>query len=75
MLDDFLLVRLTVFLSERISSIGMIHDYVTFLTLGIGGGTFSLVVPIYVSESAETSIRGTLGSSLQLMINCGVTVA
>ncbi|ODN03069.1 Facilitated trehalose transporter Tret1-2 [Orchesella cincta] len=42
-----------------------------FIT-GFCGGTFSLAAPVYISETAESSIRGTLGSSLQLMINCGV---
>ncbi|OXA63080.1 facilitated trehalose transporter Tret1-2 homolog [Folsomia candida] len=45
-----------------------------FLT-GVGGGTFSLVVPCYVSECSESCIRGTLGSALQLMINFGVLIA
>ncbi|CAG7831041.1 unnamed protein product [Allacma fusca] len=42
-----------------------------FIT-GLCGGSFSLAAPVYISEIAQDSIRGTLGSALQLMINVGV---
>jgi MFS family permease len=41
-----------------------------FLT-GLGGGGFALVPSIYISETAETSIRGSLGSIMPLMMTIG----
>ena len=38
----------------------------------MGTGAFSLAAPVYISETAETSIRGALGSLMQLMITLGV---
>ena len=42
-----------------------------FLT-GFGGGAFALAAPTYVSEIAETSIRGSLGNLMQLMVTIGM---
>jgi Zn-dependent protease len=40
--------------------------------LGFSGGAYALVAPLYVSETAETSIRGGLTSMMQLMSTLGV---
>jgi len=42
-----------------------------FLT-GFAGGAFSLVAPTYVSETAETRYRGTLGNLMQFMVTFGI---
>jgi len=42
---------------------------------GIGIGTLSVVVPLYISESAPTKIRGLLTSIYQLMITIGIFIA
>ncbi|CAG7826804.1 unnamed protein product [Allacma fusca] len=41
-----------------------------FLT-GFCAGAFSLTAPVFISETAEDSIRGTLGSAFQLMVTFG----
>lgn len=42
-----------------------------FLT-GFSGGAYALVAPLYVSEMAEKSVRGSLASLMQLMSCLGV---
>lgn len=42
-----------------------------FIT-GISGGAFSITVPIYTAEIAESEIRGTLGTYFQLSLSIGV---
>ncbi|XP_071440672.1 facilitated trehalose transporter Tret1-like [Hetaerina americana] len=42
---------------------------------GLATGTVSVVVPIYVGEIAERSIRGTLGSFFQLMLTLGILLS
>ena len=39
---------------------------------GFSGGAYALVAPYYVSEIAETSMRGALASLMQLMVTFGV---
>lgn len=39
---------------------------------GLATGTVSVVIPIYVGEISEHSIRGTLGSFFQLMLTLGI---
>jgi len=39
---------------------------------GVGGGGYTIVVPLYTSEYAETNIRGTLGTYFQLQLNMGI---
>lgn len=39
---------------------------------GLSGGAYALVAPYYVSEIAETSMRGALASLMQLMATFGV---
>lgn len=42
---------------------------------GVGIGILSNVVPLYISETAPTNIRGTLVSVQQLMITIGILIA
>ncbi|CAG7784985.1 unnamed protein product [Allacma fusca] len=42
-----------------------------FLT-GFCGGAVSLAAPVYIGETAEDSIRGTLGTGFQLMVTIGI---
>lgn len=48
--------------------------YVQFLDCfeGFGAGSFALAAPIYISEIAETSLRGALGSMMQLFLTTGI---
>ena len=46
--------------------------YRCFLRSGLGGGAFSLASPIYISEVAQTDIRGALGSLMQFQLTVGV---
>lgn len=39
---------------------------------GFSGGGFCVVAPLFISEGAEDSIRGALGSSFQIMITLGI---
>lgn len=39
---------------------------------GISTGSFCVVAPMYISEIAETSIRGTLGTMFQLLLTVGI---
>ena len=43
-----------------------------FCFTGFSGGAYALVAPYYVSEIAETSMRGALASLMQLMATFGV---
>ncbi|XP_060645400.1 facilitated trehalose transporter Tret1-2 homolog isoform X1 [Drosophila nasuta] len=40
--------------------------------IGISTGSFCVVAPMYISEIAETSIRGTLGTLFQLLLTMGI---
>ncbi|KAL7727868.1 hypothetical protein ACLKA6_019435 [Drosophila palustris] len=40
--------------------------------IGIATGSFCVVAPMYISEIAETSIRGTLGTLFQLLLTVGI---
>ncbi|KAK9502080.1 hypothetical protein O3M35_012682 [Rhynocoris fuscipes] len=46
--------------------------YIARLIGGFGIGAICTTVPMYVSEIAEASIRGTLCSAFQLMLVCGI---
>lgn len=46
--------------------------YVARLIAGVGLGGVVVAVPIYVAEIAEDSVRGTLGSIMQIMFNLGI---
>lgn len=39
---------------------------------GFASGSYSVVIPLYISEIAENEIRGTLGTYFQLQINAGI---
>lgn len=44
------------------------------ILLGISGGAFFVVTPIYIGEIAQKDIRGALGSFLQLMVTIGILI-
>ncbi|BFF92930.1 facilitated trehalose transporter Tret1-2 homolog [Drosophila madeirensis] len=46
--------------------------YVGRFLIGISTGSFCVVAPMYISEIAETSIRGTLGTLFQLLLTVGI---
>lgn len=48
------------------------HVYAARFVFGFVGGATMLVIPVYVSEIADDSVRGTLGSLLILIYNSGV---
>ncbi|KAM8933991.1 solute carrier family 2, facilitated glucose transporter member 8 [Pelodytes ibericus] len=39
---------------------------------GLASGVTSLVVPVYISETSHSRVRGTLGSCVQLMVVTGI---
>ncbi|XP_063287633.1 solute carrier family 2, facilitated glucose transporter member 8 [Pelobates fuscus] len=39
---------------------------------GLASGVTSLVVPVYISETSHSGVRGTLGSCVQLMVVTGI---
>ncbi|XP_012531503.1 facilitated trehalose transporter Tret1 [Monomorium pharaonis] len=49
--------------------------YVARFMVGVAVGAACVVVPTYISEIAETSIRGTLGAMFQLLLTVGILVA
>lgn len=42
---------------------------------GYAAGSFSVLCPVYVSESAPNKVRGKLGSLIQIMITLGIVCA
>ncbi|XP_053329468.1 solute carrier family 2, facilitated glucose transporter member 8 [Spea bombifrons] len=42
------------------------------LLTGLASGVTSLVVPVYISETSHSRVRGTLGSCVQLMVVTGI---
>ncbi|XP_013870096.1 solute carrier family 2, facilitated glucose transporter member 8 [Austrofundulus limnaeus] len=46
--------------------------YVGRLLTGLASGVTSLVVPLYISETAHEKVRGMLGSCVQLMVVLGI---
>ena len=48
--------------------------YAGRILTGLGSGGMATVGPVYISEIAETSIRGTLGSIFNLMMVTGIAV-
>lgn len=42
------------------------------LLTGFASGSYSVIVPQYTSEIADTEIRGTLGSYFQLQVFSGI---
>lgn len=45
-----------------------------YFYLGIGVGGSCVVCPVYISEFAETSIRGMLGTCFQLFLTIGILI-
>lgn len=39
---------------------------------GFSSGSYSVIIPLYISEISEKEIRGTLGSYFQLQVNAGI---
>lgn len=52
------------------SSVGML--LAGRILLGISGGAFFVVAPMYIGEIAQKEIRGALGSFFQLMVTIGI---
>ncbi|XP_071441000.1 facilitated trehalose transporter Tret1-like [Hetaerina americana] len=48
--------------------------YVARFLIGISTGVSSLIAPTYISEFSSPSLRGSLGSILQIMLNLGLMV-
>ncbi|XP_041855533.1 solute carrier family 2, facilitated glucose transporter member 8 [Melanotaenia boesemani] len=46
--------------------------YIGRVLTGLASGVTSLVVPLYISETAHEKVRGTLGSCVQLMVVLGI---
>ncbi|XP_017082311.1 facilitated trehalose transporter Tret1-2 homolog isoform X2 [Drosophila eugracilis] len=46
--------------------------YLGRFLIGISTGSFCVVAPMYISEIAETSIRGSLGTLFQLLLTIGI---
>ncbi|KAH8382581.1 hypothetical protein KR009_004198 [Drosophila setifemur] len=46
--------------------------YLGRFLIGISTGSFCVVAPMYISEIAETSIRGSLGTLFQLLLTVGI---
>ncbi|XP_013097581.2 facilitated trehalose transporter Tret1-2 homolog isoform X1 [Stomoxys calcitrans] len=46
--------------------------YFARFTIGLATGSFCVVAPMYISEIAESSIRGTLGTLFQLTLSVGI---
>ncbi|KAH8294999.1 hypothetical protein KR018_005213 [Drosophila ironensis] len=46
--------------------------YLGRFLIGVSTGSFCVVAPMYISEIAETSIRGTLGTLFQLLLTIGI---
>ncbi|XP_069743985.1 solute carrier family 2, facilitated glucose transporter member 8 isoform X2 [Narcine bancroftii] len=46
--------------------------YIGRLLTGLASGITSLVVPVYISETAHPNVRGLLGSCVQLMVVIGI---
>lgn len=40
--------------------------------VGIAGGGYTIVVPLYINEYSEVEIRGTLGTYFQFQLNIGI---
>ncbi|XP_053551326.1 solute carrier family 2, facilitated glucose transporter member 8 isoform X2 [Bombina bombina] len=49
--------------------------YVGRMLNGFASGVTSLVVPVYISETSHSQVRGTLGSCVQLMVVTGIVGA
>ncbi|KAM4662468.1 solute carrier family 2, facilitated glucose transporter member 8 [Discoglossus pictus] len=49
--------------------------YAGRLLNGLASGITSLVVPVYISETSHSRVRGTLGSCVQLMVVIGIVGA
>ncbi|KAJ9581443.1 hypothetical protein L9F63_023375, partial [Diploptera punctata] len=52
------------------SSVGLL--YLARLVAGLATGASCVVIPMYIGEIAEKSIRGSLGSLFQLMLTVGI---
>ncbi|GAB0091267.1 hypothetical protein DMENIID0001_060860 [Sergentomyia squamirostris] len=53
----------------------VIFLYASRFLSGVAGGALFVVVPIYVSEISENSIRGMLGTILGIFYNLGIIIA
>ena len=46
--------------------------YVGRFITGFAGGSYALAAPVYIGETAEASMRGALGSCMQLLLTVGI---
>ncbi|XP_055356052.1 uncharacterized protein LOC129601301 [Paramacrobiotus metropolitanus] len=83
-LADFLGRRYSIFTGSVFYMVGgtmqtgcshLVTLYIGRVVSGIGVGLMSAVVPLYISETSKTSIRGRLITTFQLMTAFGVLVA
>ncbi|XP_055345580.1 uncharacterized protein LOC129593346 [Paramacrobiotus metropolitanus] len=83
-LADFLGRRYSIFTGSVFYMVGgamqtgsshLVTLYIGRVVSGIGVGLMSAVVPLYISETSKTSIRGRLITTFQLMMAFGVLVA
>lgn len=55
-----------------IGAVNIVMLYIGRILLGISGGAFFVMAPMYIGEIAQKDIRGTLGSFFQLMVTVGI---
>uniref|UniRef100_A0A1A9ZJC9 Major facilitator superfamily (MFS) profile domain-containing protein n=1 Tax=Glossina pallidipes TaxID=7398 RepID=A0A1A9ZJC9_GLOPL len=53
-------------------SVNTIMLYIARFVLGMSGGAFCIIAPVYTTEIAQTQIRGILGCFFQMLITMGV---
>ncbi|KAI9583962.1 hypothetical protein GQX74_010297 [Glossina fuscipes] len=53
-------------------SVNTIMLYIARFILGMSGGAFCIIAPVYTTEIAQTQIRGILGCFFQLLITMGI---
>uniref|UniRef100_A0A1A9VZI8 Major facilitator superfamily (MFS) profile domain-containing protein n=1 Tax=Glossina brevipalpis TaxID=37001 RepID=A0A1A9VZI8_9MUSC len=53
-------------------SVNTIMLYVARFLLGMSGGAFCIIAPLYTTEIAQTKIRGILGCFFQMLITMGI---
>ena len=46
--------------------------YIGRFITGFAGGSYALAAPVYIGETSEASMRGALGSCMQLMVTVGI---
>lgn len=57
-----------------LNNLRILFNIFMFLILGISTGGSCVVAPVFISEFAETSIRGLLGTCFQLFLTIGILI-